>query len=106
MSVNTGGVMLYRIRQCELVEADGRVFRPCLYGDSQADGSWAAWVIFIPVPRGCAIAPPGPETIQRSFAAVQAWAAAVTVVYLEGALRRALRVAEQLPIVAHLVDAE
>ena len=98
--------MFHRIQQFGLIQVDGQVFRPRLYGDPQADGSWAGWVIFFPVPAGVAIAPPTPETIQRTLAALQAWSTGVTVVYLEGALERALRLAEQSPIVAHLVDAE
>ena len=98
--------MFHRIQEFALIQVDGRVFRPRLYGDPQADGSWAGWVIFFPVPVGVAIAPPTPETTQQTLAALQAWSTALTVVYLEGALERALRLAEQSPIVAHLVDAE
>jgi hypothetical protein len=98
--------MFHRIQQFGLIQVDGRVFRPRLYGDPQTDGSWAGWVIFFPVPAGVAIAPPTPETIQRTLAALQAWSTGLTAVYLEGALERALRLTEQSPIVAHLVDAE
>ena len=57
-------------------------------------------------PGGVAIAPPSPETTQRTLAALEVWAAGVTVVHLEGALERALQVAGQSPVVAHLVDTE
>ena len=53
--------MFHRIQQFGLIQVDGQVFRPRLYGDPQADGSWAGWVIFFPVPAGVAIAPPTPE---------------------------------------------
>lgn len=98
--------MFHRIREFGLVYAGGRVFRPRLYGDPQAGDAWSGWLIFFPVPAGVAIAPPSPETTQATLTALQAWAAGLTVVYLEGALDRALRVAEHSPILAHLVDAE
>jgi len=82
------------------------VFRPRIYGDLQADGDWAGWVVFFPVLGGVAIAPPSPETRQRTLAALEAWAMGLTTVYLEGALARALRIADQSPIVAQLADAE
>ena len=97
--------MFHRIQEFGLIQVDGRVFRPRLYGDPQTDGSWAGWVIFFPVPAGVAIAPPTPETIQRTLAALQAWSTGLTAVYLEGVLERALRLTEQSPI-AHLVEAE
>jgi len=98
--------MFHRIQEFGLVYAGGRVFRPRLYGDPQADQSWAGWLIFFPVPAGVAIAPPSPETTQATLTALQAWGTGLTVVYLEGALDRALRVAEHSPILVHLVDAE
>jgi hypothetical protein len=98
--------MFHRIREFGLIDVDGRVFRPRLYGEPQADGSWTGWIVFFPLRGGGAIAPPSPETTQRSFAVLEAWAAGVTVVYLYGALERALLVAEQSPAVQHLVDAE
>jgi len=98
--------MFHRIRDFTFIDVDGRAFRPRLYGEPQAGGSWAGWIVFFPLAGGVAIAPPSPETTQRTLAALEVWAAAVTVVHLEGALDRALRVAEQSPVVSHLVDAE
>ena len=98
--------MFHRVQEFELIYVGGQVFRPRVYGDPQADGSWAGWLIFFPVPVGAAIAPPAAETSQPTLAALQAWSAGLTIVYLEGALERALPLGERSPIIAHLVDAE
>ena len=60
------------------------------YGDPQPDGSWDDWLVFFPLGRGTAIAPPSPETTQHTLADLAVWAAGLTPVYLEGALDRAL----------------
>lgn len=98
--------MFHRIHDYGLIEASGRVYRPRAYGEPQADGSWAGWLIFFPVVGGLAIAPPARETTQRSAAALELWAAGVSAVYLEGALARALHINQQSPVVAQLLDSE
>jgi len=98
--------MFQRIQQYELIDADGLWYRPWAYGDPQPDGMWHGWLIFFPLGRGIAIAPPGPETTQSTVTALAVWAAGLSHVYLEGALDRALELAEQPPIIARLTDAE
>jgi hypothetical protein len=98
--------MFRRIQQYELIEVDGRWYRPRAYGDPQPDGTWNGWVIFFPVGRGIAIAPPSPETTQRTEAALAVWATELTTLHLEGALARALGLLDQPQIIARLSDAE
>jgi hypothetical protein len=98
--------MFHRIQQYGLVEAGGRWYRPRAYADPQPDGTWDGWVVFFPLPGRSAIAPPAPETTQSSLAALSTWAAALTVVYLEGALDRALGLAQHPGIIAGLTEAE
>lgn len=98
--------MFQRILQYAPIDADGTWHLPRAYGDPQSDGSWDGWLVFFPVAGGTAIAPPGPETTQNTMAALAVWAAGLTPVYLEGALARALRVAQQAPLLARLTAAE
>ena len=98
--------MFHRIQQYELIDVDGRWYRPRAYGDPQRDGRWNGWVIFFPLGRGIAIAPPSPETTQSTAAALAVWATGLSTLYLEGALARALGLPDQPPIIARLTDAE
>jgi hypothetical protein len=99
-------MMFHRIRQYGPIVAGGVWYRPRAYGDPRSDGIWDGWLIFFPRDRASAIAPPGPETTQSSMAALAGWAEGVSSVYLEGALDRALGLAEQPPIITRLTEAE
>jgi hypothetical protein len=98
--------MFHRIQQYGLVQAGGRYYRPRAYGDPRTDGTWEGWIVFFPSPGGVAIAPPASETTQSSVAALSAWAAGLSSIYFEGALARALALAQQPTIIARLTDAE
>jgi hypothetical protein len=98
--------MFHRIEEYELIDVGGRWYRPRAYGDPQPDGMWDGWLIFFPLGHGIAIAPPGPETTQGTMAALAVWAGGLSHDYLEGALARALGVAEESSIIARLTDAE
>jgi hypothetical protein len=99
-------MMFHRLQEYGLIESGGRSYRPRAYGDPQPDGTWDGWLVFFPFGGGVAIAPPGPETTQSTAAAVTSWASALSPVYLEGALDRALRVALEPPVIARLTAAE
>ena len=99
-------MMFHRIQQYELIYAGGRWYRPRAYGDWQPDGTWDGWLTFFPIDGSSAIAPPGPETTQSTWAALVVWAADLTLAYLEGALARALRLAQQPLLIDQLADAE
>ncbi len=99
--------MFHRIQDYALQRAGGRWYRPRAYGDLQPDGRWEGWLIFFPLDGGEAIAPPHPETKQTTLTALADWAAAVTPVYVEGALERALTVAQEpAALISQLTDAE
>ena len=98
--------MFQRIQQYELIGTGGSWYRPRAFSDHRADGRWDGWLVFFPVTGGTAIAPPGPETTQSTIPALAVWATGLTPVYLEGALARALEVAQHAPLVARLADAE
>ena len=98
--------MFHRIQQYPLIDANGRWYRPRAYGDVQPDATWDGWVVFFPLDDTTAIAPPGPETTQRTFEALAVWAAGLRPVYLEGALARAIAVEEERPVLSQLAAAE
>jgi hypothetical protein len=99
-------MMFHRIQQYELIYRNGRWFRPRAYGDRQPDGTWDGWLIFFPIDGSSAIAAPGPETTQSTWAVLVSWAADLTLTYLESALARALRLAQQPLLLDQLADAE
>jgi hypothetical protein len=99
-------MMFHRIQQYELIYRSGRWYRPRAYGDRQPDGTWDGWLIFFPIDGSTAIAPPGPETTQSTWAVLVVWAADLTLAYLEGALARALRLAQRSLLIDQLADAE
>jgi hypothetical protein len=98
--------MFQRISQYPLIEAAGTWYRPRGYGNPLPDGVWEGWLVFFPVAGGAAIAPSHPETTQSTLAALEFWASSLTPVYLEGALARALVVAQHSSVSARLSDAE
>jgi hypothetical protein len=63
-------------------------------------------VVFFPVTGGDAIAPPSPETTQKTWDALLTWATGLRSVYLVGALERALGVAHRPPALSRLDAAE
>jgi len=70
---------------------DGTVYCARSYADVRADGTWSGWIEFVPADgRGAALSTEQ-ETSQPDRKAVEYWAGGLEPVYLEGALRRALR---------------
>jgi hypothetical protein len=59
------------------------------YMDRQADGLWEAWLVFLPLTKGAALAT-GRETTQGKREHVLYWASGLGRTYLQGALERAL----------------
>jgi hypothetical protein len=98
--------MFHRIQQYPLMEANGRWYRPRVYAEPRQDGAWEGWLVFFPVAGGRAIAPPDPETTQRTSDALAVWAAGLRPVYLEGALARAVAVATEPIVIGELAAAE
>jgi len=97
--------MFQRIAHYQLMQVEGRWYRPRAYGNLQPDGMWGGWLVFFPLAGGPAISS-GRETTQSTFDALGIWASGLGDVYLEGAVARALRIAEQPPLLTALADAE
>jgi hypothetical protein len=96
--------MFQRIQQYPLISDGARMYRPRAYADPQPDGTYDGWLVFFPLDGGRAIAADR-ETSQSNFDALVRWAVNVTPVYLEGALARALTIAEP-PLLGDLARAE
>ena len=97
--------MFHRIQQYPLVHYGGRTYRPRVYGESQADGSWGGWIVFFPLDGSPAVATDR-ETTQSTLESLGRWAAGLSSVYLEGALVRALQLAAEPLVLANLTEAE
>jgi hypothetical protein len=69
--------------------AEGRRYAAQACGAPNSDGLWEGWIEFIPVDGGPAVRSPR-ETTQPNRTDAEYWATGLTVVYLEGALTRAL----------------
>jgi hypothetical protein len=97
--------VFHRIQQYPLVHYGRRAYRPRVYGEPRPDGSWAGWIVFFPLDGSPAVATDR-ETTQSTFELLGVWAAGLTLVYLEGALVRALQLAAAPTILANLSEAE
>lgn len=81
-----------------LTDDAGIRYRAHACGSEMVDGRWQGWIEFFPLDG----APPirsGRETTQPNQVDTEYWATGLTVVYLEGALRRALN-----PLVRRTVE--
>ena len=82
--------MLVRTLREEVSDARG-TFHARVLACELGDGTWEAWLEFVPVATGSAAsyATPG-ETHQHTRAAVERWASGITRIYTEGALARSV----------------
>lgn len=71
-------------------DADGHVYRARAFGRKRGDGTWIGWLEFSPRGSGGVVRRTNRETTQPSQKALAYWARGVEVVYLEGALERAI----------------
>ena len=71
--------------------ADGTLYSARTCGARREDGTWEAWLEFVPTDRSRSTLRTGRETSQPNRAAVEYWATGLEPVYLEGALKRAHR---------------
>lgn len=69
--------------------SDATVWRPRVFAAEREDGTWAAWIQFIPVSGDGPVMTTAVETTQPSREAVAYWSCGLEDVYLEGALNRA-----------------
>jgi hypothetical protein len=97
--------MFERISQYDLMSRLGRWYRPRAYASLKPDGHWEGWLVFFPLNQGQPIAS-GPETIRFTRSDVVLWAAGLGAVYLDGALERALALADESAVLTQLEAAE
>ena len=74
-------------------DADGHPYRATAHGEARGDGTWIGWIEFVPVPSGGVLRRTPRETTQPNLKALRYWALGLEVVYLEGALARAISAA-------------
>ena len=79
-----------------LFGSDGYAYRPRVWGNEARDCTrrWRGWIEFLPLIPGPPL-PTSPETTQPDRACTVYWSAGLTRVYLEGALERAIRLAQR-----------
>jgi hypothetical protein len=82
-------------REITLRDDQGTVYdRARVYAVAQSDGRWGGFIEFVPAVDSDSVRSPR-ETTQRSVEDVAYWATGLELIYLEGALDRALRGAAQ-----------
>jgi hypothetical protein len=89
------------IRYTDYISARGREYLPRACARVGNDGMWEAWIEFVPRGGGTPIRT-ARESEQSRRDDLVYWAQGLSVAYLEGALERALRLAEPevIPVVA------
>jgi hypothetical protein len=73
----------------QLVDPHGEEFVVSVVGEQRLDGTWEAWLEFVPLGDTEPLLTPT-ETTQSSRAALEHWAAALEETYVQGAFRRAV----------------
>lgn len=72
----------------EIESKNGTVYRVRAFGEKHPDGTWGAWLEYVPVNRAAPVLRTGDETEQADLAALEYWAGGLEPVYLDGALER------------------
>ena len=72
-----------------VADLDGHTYRAAACGEQRRDGTWIGWLEFAPTSGGIVRRTPR-ETTQPNLEAVIYWSRGLEVVYLEGALERAI----------------
>jgi len=72
-----------------IADLDGHGYRAAACGEQRRDGTWIGWLEFAPTSGGIVRRTPR-ETTQPNLEALVYWSRGLEVVYLEGALERAI----------------
>lgn len=89
----------------DLVTSAGVTYRASAHAERQDDGRWSGYLVFTPVTGGRSVMT-ARETTQSSFEALHRWAQSISVVYLEGAIERALAQRPEARFERQLADIE
>jgi hypothetical protein len=73
-----------------VLTASGAAYQAVIYGEEREDGTWVAWIEFVPLAGGPAIRTES-ESTQPNRTAVEYWASGLEPLYLDGAFERARR---------------
>ena len=74
----------------EITDEDGHAYTARALGRKRADGLWSGYIEFRPRGRGGLPRRTAAETTQPNLDALRYWASGLELVYLEGALERAI----------------
>jgi hypothetical protein len=74
-----------------VMDSQGREFYVSVVGAPRPDGEWEAWLEYVPLDDTDVLVTPI-ETTQPNRATLERWADALTEIYVEGALSRAVAV--------------
>jgi hypothetical protein len=89
----------------DLITSAGDAYRASAHGERQEDGRWSGYLVFTPVTGGRSVMT-ARETTQSSFQALSYWARGISLVYLEGAIERALAEQPEVRFERQLADIE
>ena|SRR5437867_2245437 len=84
--------------QTPVIAPDGTPYEARACGSEMTGGGWQGWLEFVPIGGGTPIRSPR-ETTQPNKVDTEYWATGLTLVYLEGALMRALTPPPVVPTV-------
>lgn len=82
---------LIHTQSSRIRSADGSTWEARVMGEQRSDGTWAGWLEFRTLGNNARSVKTGQETSQPDRRALDYWAGGLEPIYLEGALRRALR---------------
>ena len=73
-----------------ITDLDGHTYQATACGERRPDGTWVGWLEFVPITSGGVVWRTPRETTQPNLRALEYWSLGLEVVYLEGALERAI----------------
>ena len=85
----SSAAQLIRLHSERVQDTLGNVYEVLIYGEPRLDGTWEAWLEFIPLNPGLASLRTERETTQPDLSALEYWATGLEPMYLAGAFQRA-----------------
>ena len=82
--------LLIHTRSDHVTDSLGNRYRVSIYGEPRTDGTWEAYLEFIPTSTALAALRTGRETTQPDKRALEYWATGLEPLYLTGAFERAI----------------
>ena len=82
--------LLIHTRSDHVTDSFGNRYRVAIYGEPRTDGTWEAYLEFVPTSAALAALRTGRETTQPDKRALEYWATGLEPLYLTGAFERAI----------------